>query len=218
MDSNAIWHAQIPPVTDGLEQLILREISTRRRANIPSLVLDLPCGDGLRAAEMARAGALVLAADAKNLEDQVVGNALAGNVQEQVDFIPCRLGLDPLPVRANQSLDLVFCHYGLSFMPYAEACKILLTLLKFLRIGGKLYVAMHGLHSVLGEDYHDHDVAIESRFCALSPAVAKCYGIRKKICLYSERDLMRLLITTGGGVLRTFTSTHGAVKGVVVRI
>ncbi|MDR1647683.1 MAG: class I SAM-dependent methyltransferase [Zoogloeaceae bacterium] len=183
-----------------------------------SLVLDLPCGDGLRAAEIARAGAKVLASDAENHADQVAGNALAGDVRKQVDFVPCRLGLDPLPVKANQPLDLVFCHYGLSFIPYAETYKILLTLLKSLRIGGKLFVALHGLHSALGEDYHDHDVPIESRFCGLSPAVAKCYGIRKKICLYSERDLMRLLITTGGGVLRTFTSTHGAVKGVMVRI
>ncbi|MDR2678098.1 MAG: class I SAM-dependent methyltransferase [Zoogloeaceae bacterium] len=218
MDSDVIRHAQTPPVTDGLEQLILREISTRRRANMPSLVLDFPCGDGLRAVEMARAGATVLAADAENLADQVAGNALAGNVREQVNFVPCRLGLDPLPIKANQPLDLVFCHYGLSFMPYAETCKILLALLKSLRIGGKLFVSMHGLHSALGEDYRDHDAAIESRFCTLSPAVAKCYGIRKKICLYSERDLMRLLITTGGGVLHTFTSTHGAVKGVTVRI
>jgi len=209
MDSNVI---------DGLEQLILDEITKQARLNASLLVLDLPCGDGRRAAEMARLGATVLASDVPSLASSVTGRALAAEVSELVSFQPCCLECDPLPFDASTQFDLIFCHCGLSFIPYAEARRLLTRLLKSLRIGGKLFVTMYGLYSDLGEGYKDYNHPIDTRFCALAPAAAKCYDIKGKICLYSERDLLRMLIEIGSGVLKTFTSTHGAVKGVAVRI
>jgi len=205
-------------VIDGLEQLILDEITKQTRLNASILVLDLPCGDGRRAAEMARLGATVLAADVPSQAATVTGRALATGVGEQVSFRPCRLECDPLPLDAKTPFDLIFCHCGLNFLPYAEARELLTRLLKSLRIGGKLFVTVHGLYSDLGEGYKDYNHPIDTRFCALAPTTAKRYNIKDKICLYSERDLLRALIEIGGGVLRTFTSTHGAVKGVAVRI
>ncbi|MDR2165329.1 MAG: class I SAM-dependent methyltransferase [Zoogloeaceae bacterium] len=218
MDSGLTNHAGTLFVTDGLERLILDEIVMRVRVNALPLILDIPCGDGRRVMEMARLGASVLAADVVGQSAVVTGRALASKVNDRVHFLPCRLGRDPLPVDAGTQLDLVFCHYGLSFLPFPEARRVLTGLLKSLRIGGKLFVAVHGLHSALGEGYRDQDQPIETRFCPLAPAAAECYGIREKVCLYSERNLLSLLIEIGGGVLRTFTSTHGAVKGVAVRV
>ena len=218
MDASFTDHVNVPHVADGLEQLILDEIAKQARLNTTLLVLDLPCGDGRRAAEMARLGATVLASDNPEQAPVVAGHALAAEVREQVRFLPCRLECDPLPFDADTQFDLIFCHCGLSFLPYAEAQKLLIRLLKFLRIGGKLFVTVHGLYSDLGKGYKDYNRPIDTRFCPLAPAVAKCYDIKDKICLYSERDLLRTLIEIGSGVLQTFTSTHGAVKGVAVRV
>ena len=48
--------------------------------------------------------------------------------------------------------------------------------------------------------------------------MAEKYGIKQKVCLYSERDLFMLLLDAGASVLRTLTTTYGNVKAVAVRI
>jgi hypothetical protein len=44
------------------------------------------------------------------------------------------------------------------------------------------------------------------------------YGIKSKVCLYSERNLFLLLLEAGASVLRTLTTTYGNVKAVAVRV
>lgn len=218
MEAKMGRRANATRVTDGLEQLALDEITRQIRLNTTFRVLDLPCGDGRRAAEMARLGAAVLASDEARQASDVAGRVLAAGVGGLAHFQPCVLGHDPLPLDPDAPFDLVFCHCGLNFLPYTEARQVLARLLKSLRIGGKLFVAMHGLYSGLGEGYRDYSQPIETRFCPLAPAAAKCYGIKGDLCLYSERDLLRALIGIGSGVLQTFTTTYGAVKGVAVRV
>ena len=107
---------------------------------------------------------------------------------------------------------------GLCGLRYEHARQVVRQLLLKLRIGGKLYLSIHGLHSELSEGYAGIDHRIEQRHAALSPAMAKKYGIAGPVCLYSERNLFMLLLETGASVLRTMTTTYGNVKGVAVRI
>lgn len=87
-----------------------------------------------------------------------------------------------------------------------------------LKIGGKLYISLLGLHSELSEGYADRELTIDQRFAELSPALAEKYDIRQPVCLYSERNLFALLLEVGASVLRTLTTTYGNVKGIAVRV
>ncbi|MCX8145280.1 MAG: class I SAM-dependent methyltransferase [Azovibrio sp.] len=205
----------VPVVSDELLQLILQEIARRSRANARSDVLDLPCGDGRQAVAMAKLGARVLAADVGGCENSVRGRALAAAVHDLVDFTVAELGDLSLPAGP---FDLVFCHHGIDRLPYVEARRVVRGLLRSLRIGGKLFISAYGLHSALGEDYPDADKPVEARHAPLAPALARCYNILEPVCLYTERNLVTLLFEAGGSVLKTFTTTHGTVKGVAVRV
>ncbi|MDR3323474.1 MAG: methyltransferase domain-containing protein [Zoogloeaceae bacterium] len=219
MDSRVSRNDCIPVVSDGLEQLALEEIARRVRLNTPPRVLDMPCGEGSRAVAMARLGADVLAVDVPPLEGSVRGRALVAGVADHVRFFSTlKIGVALLEALPEGVFDLVFCHYGIHPLPYGEAAQTLRGLLKRLRIGGKLFVSAYGLHSDLGEAYADADKPVAERYCRLTPARARSYNLPGSVCLYTERDLVNLLIHIGGGVLRTFTSTHGAVKGIAVRI
>ena len=107
---------------------------------------------------------------------------------------------------------------GLCALPYEEARQVIRQLLLKLRIGGKLYVSIHGLHSELSDGYAGVEHNIEERHTELAPAMAEKYGIAGPICLYSERNLFTLLLEAGASVLRTMTTTYGSVKGVAVRV
>jgi hypothetical protein len=91
-------------------------------------------------------------------------------------------------------------------------------LLLRLRIGGKLYLSILGLHSELGQGYAGAETPIDQRFAPLSPALVKKYGIQGEVCLYTERNLFMLLLEAGASVLRTLTTTYGNVKGIAVRV
>ncbi|MGB4467919.1 MAG: class I SAM-dependent methyltransferase [Azovibrio sp.] len=205
----------VPMVSDELERLILQEIAHRGRANADSEVLDLPCGEGHHAVAMAKLGARVLAADQSSRETTVRGRALASAVGDRVDFAAAGLREGPLPAGP---FDLVFCHHGIYRLAYPEARRVVRALLKSLRIGGKLFISAYGLHSALGEGYADAEKAVEERHSCLTPALASAYNITEPVCLYTERNLVTLLFEAGGSVLKTFTTTHGTVKGVAVRL
>jgi SAM-dependent methyltransferase len=203
-----------PQVVDELEQLMLREIAMRVRGDTTPYVLDMRCGEGRHAVTMASLGARVLAADAPEQETHVRNRALASGCADRVDFLPLDIP-DGLP---EGPFDLIFCHHGIHRLPYPKARQVLRHLVKSMRVGGKLFISAYGLHSALGEGYADAEAPIEERFSELAPAIAKRYNIKGPVCLYSERNLVTLLFEAGGSVLRSFTTTHGAIKSVAVRV
>lgn len=120
----------------------------------------------------------------------------------------------------GEPFDIVVIRRGLCNLRYEEARKIVRKMLLKLRIGGKLFVFILGLHSELddGDGDGDHDQRVEARYARLSPAMANKYGISEPLRLYSERNLFMLLLKAGASVLRTMTSTYGNVKGIAVRV
>jgi SAM-dependent methyltransferase len=215
MESILTKQFSVPIVPDELEQLAFTEIIRQVRLGNTPEVLDLPCGDGRRAVEMARLGARVLAADTHARAD-VQKRAQKAHVEDRLEFHVRQISEEP-PRRA-EPFDFVFCHHGIHVLPYAQAGKVLRGLLKSLRIGGKLFISVYGLNSALGEGYEDAEKPVEERFCRLAPAQADCYNLHDPLCLYTERNLVYLLIETGSGILRTFSSAYGTVKGVAVRL
>ena len=205
----------VPQVNDALEQLILREIVMRVRNHEEPYVLDFRCGEGQHSVTMASLGARVLATDEAKQEAHIRNQAQASGCADRVAFAPLT---EVTENSLEGPFDLVFCYHGIYQQPYPKARQTLRRVIKSLRVGGKLYLSAYGLHSALGEGYPDADAPIEERFSELSPAIARRYNIKGPVCLYTERNLVTLLFESGGSVLRSFTTTHGTIKAVAVRM
>lgn len=203
--------------TDELERLVFEEVVKRRRFGNTVRGLVIPAGICDLVPAMAKLDCKVTAADEPALEKAIQGRALAAGVADNVNFFPSHLHQLP-EVVTDQPFDLVVCRRGLCSVPYDEARTLIHRLLLQLKIGGKLYVSLLGLNSELGDDYPGREQLLADRFCLLAPEMAAKYEIHRPVCLYSERNLFSLLLESGASVLRTFTSTHGNVKGVAVRV
>lgn len=202
---------------DELERFALEECVKRRRLNPNVSALVVPAGHCDLAIKLARVGAHVIAGDTPNYRASIEGRVLAAGMREEVRFT--EYPLSALPEIADaEPYDLIIIRRGLCSMPYEQARLVLRQLLLKLKIGGRLYISVLGLHSELGSGYSDYEKPVNERFSPLAQAQADKYGIPMPVCLYTERNLFMLLLEAGASVLRTLTTTYGNVKGVAVRV
>lgn len=202
---------------DEIERFALEECIKRQRLDHRVAVMVVPAGRCELVNKFARLGARVTAAAAPARAEEVKGRILASELSEQICLSELELTNipDPLP---DEPYDIIVVRHGLCHLPYTEARKVVRQLMLRLRIGGKLYISILGLHSELAEGYAHGSHTVEERFSELTPAMAKKYGISGPVCLYSERNLFLLLLEAGASVLRTLTTTYGNVKAVAVRV
>lgn len=202
---------------DEIERFALEECVKRHRFDQRVSALILPDKRCEMAIKLARVGAQVVVADHPDLRQAVEGRVLAAGLRDEVLFAPCILSDLPENI-PGEPYDIIVIRRGLCSLPYDEARRIVRQLLLKLKIGGKLYISVLGLHSELSEGYAVADSAITERLGKLAPALAEKYGIHHPVCLYTERNLFMLLLEAGASVLRTLTTTYGNVKGVAVRV
>ncbi len=202
---------------DENERLALEECAKRQRVDHRVSVLILPAGRCGLAVQFARLGASVTIGDVPAVQRESEGRILAFGLRDDIRFQPWEL-TSPPDDAPGQPYDIIVLRRGLCGLPYAQARSVVRQLLLKLKIGGKLYISILGLHSELGEGYPGGELPIEERFAKLSPALAEKYGIERPVCLYTERNLFMLLLEAGASVLRTLTTTYGNVKGVAVRV
>lgn len=203
--------------TDELEQMALAECIKRQRVDSRVSVLILPAWRGNLAIKFAEQGAQVVLADDPAQQRAIEGRILASGRREEIRFAPYRL--PELPQSdAGEPYDIIVLRRSLCALPYPLARQVVRELMQKLRIGGKLYLSILGLHSALGEGYRDAELDITDRFTELAPPLVEKYGITGPVCLYTERDLFLLLLEAGASVLRTGTTTYGNVKAVAVRV
>lgn len=202
---------------DETERLALEECVKRQRFDQRVSVLIIPAGACELAVKFARLGAQVIVADNAARKSEIEGRILANDQQTNINYFEGELISFP-EVLPGEPFDIIVVRRGLCGMPYDEARQILRRLLLNLKIGGRLYVSILGLHSELGDGYADAERPVEQRFAKLAPGLIKKYGINSEVCLYSERNLFMLLLDAGASVLRTLSTTHGNVKAVAVRV
>ena len=219
-DSPKNWLELISQPTDELEQLALLEAGKKSRAGAPVAMLQVDCGNALLGLRLAKNGATVLAVDSDPatglpLKEAALALGVTQNFRYQIwDASHC-LDTTPLP---GAPFDIVACPHSLSHLAYTHAHTLLRRLALMTKIGGKLFISAYGLHSELGEDYAGESERVRDRFSALSPSIADKYGIHQPVCLYSERDLFLLIFEAGLSVVKTFTTTHGNVRAIAVRV
>ncbi|HOI52439.1 MAG TPA: methyltransferase domain-containing protein [Azonexus sp.] len=202
---------------DPIQQLALEECVKRQRFDNAVSVLVLPAGGAKLASRFAALGARVTLADRAERKQEIEGRVLAAGYPDHIRFAATELPSPP-PQDPNAPYDIIVFRHGLCKLPYARGKQLIQQLMQQLKIGGKLYLSIIGLHSELGEGYAGHEQSIYERWGKLSPAMARKYDVRDEVCLYSERDLFLLLLESGASVLRTLTTTWGNVKGVAVRV
>jgi len=202
---------------DELQRLAIEEVLKRHLIERDVRALIYPAGKCELPYEMAQHGISVTAMDEASWSPSCQKRIAKEGLEANISFAAGTLkNLDA--VLPNEPFDVVVCRRGLCSLPYAEAKAVIRQLMRKLRIGGKLYISVLGIHSELGDDYAGLDKPVKERYFPLSPARAKKYGIDGSLCLYGERDVFLLLLEAGASVLRTFTSTHGSVKAVAVRV
>lgn len=212
------WLDRLLHQGDELDQLAVLEVQKRQRAGQAASALVADCGDGALALRLARAGAEVLAIDARRDGRDLLAAAQALGVGGSLRFLNWKTGCGNTTPLPGGPFDIVANHSSLSLMPYAEGVSMVRELLLNTRIGGRLYLSAYGLHSEFGDAYPDATRPIRDRFAPLPADTTARYGIPGPVCLYSERDLFLLLFEAGASVLRTFTTTHGNVKAIGVRV
>lgn len=203
--------------SDELERLAQEEIAKRRRFGGSVSALVLPAGEGQLAFRLAKMGCAVTGADSADQERRFTGLALANGFRDEIRFAAFDYDTIPEDIPGGP-FDLIICRRGLCRLPYGSARTAVRRLLLELKIGGKLYVSVLGLHSELGDNYPAIEEGIEHRFAVLADAMAEKYAMHYPVCLYTERNLFSLMLECGASVLRTFTTTHGNVKAVAVRV
>jgi hypothetical protein len=202
---------------DAIQQLALAECAKRQRIDHSVSALVMPAGDcglGLRFAQL---GAQVTLADESWRESEIQGRILAAGYAQNVHFAATQLPAPP-ETDSGAPFDIIVLCRGLCSLPYAQSKALIRRLMRKLKIGGKLFITILGLHSELGDDYPGAEQSLYERHSKLAPALARKYDIPNEVCLYSERDLFLLLLESGASVLRTMTTTWGNVQGVAVRI
>lgn len=212
------WVDMLSPTGDELDRLAIEEIGKLVRLGTRVSALDCDCGRGGQALRMAQAGAFVLATDGENLRARLEDAASATGVGSRLRFMQIKSVCEDTTPLPGTPFDIAICHRSLPGIPYAEALLFVRRILMMTRIGGKVYLSAYGIHSALGDHYPDREKRVKDRFAEITPEVAEKYGIEGPVCLYAERDLFLLLFEAGASVLRTFTTTHGNVKAVAVRV
>ena len=202
---------------DENERLALEECAKRQRIDHRASILVIPAGRCSLAIKFARLGASVTVGDEAASQRETEGRILAAGLRDDITFATMSLA-DLSANSPGEPYDIIVLRRGLCSMPYEQARIVVRQLLLKLKIGGKLYISILGLHSELGEGYPGGELPIDQRFAPLAPALAKKYGIVRPVCLYTERNLFMLLLEAGASVLRTLTTTYGNVKGVAVRV
>lgn len=202
---------------DELERFALEECTKRQLLDHQVAAMVMPASHCELAIKFAKLGAIVAAIDRPAKRSIIESSILTSGLNDQISYAAMELPNipDELP---NAPYDIIFIRYGLDHLVYEEARDVIRQLMKKLRIGGKLYVSILGLKSELGDGYADAEKSVEERFCHLPPAMINKYGIKSKVCLYSERNLFLLMLEAGASVLRTLTTTYGNVKAVAVRV
>ena len=200
-----------------MERLALEECVKRQRLDHRVSVLVLPTGTSDLACRFARLGAQVTLGDEPGRRRDIEGRILAAGLRDEVRFAACTPDAMPEDI-PGEPFDIIVIRRGLCAMRHEAARQAVRRLLLELRIGGKLYVSVLGLHSELGDGYPAAETPVEERFAELAPAIAEKYGVSGPVCLYTERNLFMLLLAAGASVLRTMTTTYGNVKGIAVRV
>lgn len=197
---------------DDLDLAGINEIKERNVRGEGVHVVEIGCGSGGLAFEMAKCGAAVLGID---VTDHSV--TFASRNLKRLTFRQADITKPESVFSAEDSFTMAVSQRTIHYLRHTEAVAFMVELAKYLRPGSNFYLSASGLHSELGTGYAAKDAQLHERFAPLAPEMAEKHGIHHPVCLYSEQDMHVLGTTAGYRVERIFTSPFGNVKAILCK-
>lgn len=187
----------------------------RTRSRASTFALDIACGAGGQAIRLAQEGATVVATDIVDMAAAI--QTAAVGVPGKVTFVKLDMrSLDKLHVELLA--DVIVCQRAIHYLPFAEAVVVIAQMGRLMAPDGRLYLSASGIDSELGYGYIGRLASLEGRYAELAPAMRDKHGIHGPVCLYSQRDMVRLLTMAGLEAETVFSSQFGNIKAVAKRV
>lgn len=181
-------------IKDHLDQMSLAYIEGKSFEGEMPNVVELGCGAGTHTIRMAQMGAHVTAIDldASNACDLLKRVALHNLLDpEQVIFIEKdwrHLEAGDLP----QEIDVLFSQRSLSYVAFADLCKIISYCSSKMKTGSSLFISLNGIDSLYGADHPLRDAPLEKRFGPLSDKMQTVLNASEPVCVYRQEEIARV--------------------------
>ena len=190
---------------DDLDKKLLAAVATGVARGWQPAVLDLGCGSGGLAAELARAGAVVTAVDTVDCQAAISArNTSLPKTAAPIDFI----WSDALTFCQQNTVvyDYVACQRTLHYLPYVEAVALLEALKQST---DQLYISVTGAESEIGQVHPLRQAPLFERFACVSTAAQAQFSLTAPLCVYTFAEFSALLLETGWQIDTHWTSLFG---------
>jgi len=199
--------------TDSLDIAMLRWVDSIGPQALR--VVDLGCGKGGQAIRLAALGCEVMAVDIQDFSKQIAETLQEKKLpRESVRFI--KSDIRHTPEYLTGLYNLVYSQRTFHYIDYKDAQKLLK------RIGrhfvkdqsSRLFISVSGIDSELGENYADRNKPIKYRFCHLDKKMQHKHKILLPVCLYSLKELEKLLLDCNYEIEKIYQSEFGNIKAI----
>ncbi len=175
-------------------------------------VLDLGCGAGGQALRLAQAGARVFAVDIEDYARRFEQLRQAAKIRPaQLHFMHADIR-HFIKRRHPSEYNAAMIQRVLHYLQYTEARDFLSNLHTI--VSGKIFVSVTGVESAIGERYVARQDPIENRFAYLDTKKTETFFITEPVCLYTRKEYVALLESTGWHIEKIWTSAFGNHKAV----
>jgi SAM-dependent methyltransferase len=194
---------------DDWDKLLLREVRDRQAAGLPTTVLEVGCGAGGQAVRLAVAGALVVALDIDDYQQDVETVASDAGVGERVSWRHESI-VDFVHTQESQPFTYVSMQRVLHYLPYETAHVVLRTLATITTEA--LYLSVTGTTSAIATHHRAVDLPVTERFVPLTPVGQSLFAIEAPICPYSTDELLMAVASAGWVIEKVRLSDFGNIK------
>jgi len=183
---------------DDLDKRLLAAV----QAAPGSRVLELGCGSGALAVQLAHSGAQITAVDLLPHEHWKQHPEVNFQAYEATAWLK----------EDTATYDFCCVQRMLHYVPYKTAYLLLETLRT--KVHGQLYLAVTGLESDVGDYYPKRKTQLSQRFGPLTAAGAAIFHIHEPVCLYTPEECSALLQATGWEIEELWVSAFGNIKAI----
>ncbi|MCB9810998.1 MAG: class I SAM-dependent methyltransferase [Candidatus Nomurabacteria bacterium] len=177
-----------------------------------SKVLDLGSGAGGQSVRLCLAGASVTAVDIDDYSDEFLKLREENNLfLDQLKFIQGDIR-NLKEILKGEKFDDCCLQRTIHYLSYQEAEKFLKELRGM--VSDRLYISVTGLGTAIGEKYPDRKKSVSERFAKLPDEEAEIFSVQAPVCLYTEKEFIELLQSSGWQILESSVSQFGNIKAV----
>ncbi|HMA78414.1 MAG TPA: class I SAM-dependent methyltransferase [Candidatus Paceibacterota bacterium] len=190
---------------DDLDTQLLAAVTADVARGQQPTVLDLGCGSGALAEQLATAGARVTAVDTTDYHADIA----ARNASMPATAVPIDFRLADVLTFCQQNTSLygsVGCQRMLHYLSYLEAIELLRSLRQCTQ---RLFISVTGAESDIGQHHPRLQAPLFERFARLPPPVREQFSLAAPLCVYTYDEFCALLNETGWQIETSWTSLFG---------